>query len=138
MNKPLVTDEEYKIEAHAQREWLNWVFAVVTFSLCIECLQFPQPHRVALLGLILIVPMYAYAIFNIPRPLRALRRLRDEGIEDPLQQQEVMALIMHFESKFHGLKTALFHISLWLSLCLYCIILLSFDERFQFIFWFKA
>ena len=138
MNRPLVTDIEYKTEAHKQAEWLNWVFAVVTFSLCIECLQFANPWRIATLGLGLVVPMYAYAFISFPPSLCALRKLRSEVQDDTRQHQEIDALIKHFETKYHGWIVIVRHLPLWLSLVIYLLILFSFTEPFSAILWFKA
>lgn len=138
MNNPLVSDREYQMEARAQAEWLNWVFAIVTFTLSVACLQFPTPWRAALLCLFLVLPMYAYAFFNMPQSLKTLRKLRDEVKSDEIQHKEISALIRHIESKFHGWNVLLRHIPLWFSLALFFCVLFSFKQSFSFILWFKA
>ncbi|MCU6433119.1 hypothetical protein LPB67_04935 [Undibacterium sp. Jales W-56] len=74
----LIKDHEYVREANAQKEWLNWVFAVTTMGLALTCLQFKSPQRPALLCLFIIVPMYCHAFQNIPPSLRALKDLKRE------------------------------------------------------------
>jgi hypothetical protein len=138
MNRPLVTDIEYQKEARKQTEWLNWVFAIVTFSLCIECLQFASPWRIAMMGLGLVVPMYVYAFLSFPPTLGALRKLRREIQNDPKQHQEVDALVKYFENRYHGWIAAFRLLPLWLALGIYLLILFSFAKPFSAILWFKA
>jgi hypothetical protein len=131
MRSKLLSEGELAAEAKAYSNWLNWVFAVLTANMAIGALQFPQPWKIALLGLVVVAPMYMFAFVSFPASLRALRALHKET-----QDSEVKRLLEYYEAKYFGATSIYRNAVLWLALALYVTVLLSFSSPFSAILWF--
>ena len=133
MHSKLLSESELAAEAKAHSDWLNWIFAVSTATLAIGALQFQHPWRVALLGLVVVVPMYFFAFFSFPASLRALREIcRDT------RDEEARKLLKYYESKYFGFSALYRNAALWLALSLYAIVLFSCVEPFSRVLWFAT
>jgi len=119
-SKPLITDEEYAREVKVHSDYLNWVFGLSTIFLSVACLQFNTPWKAAVVCLVAIVPMYAYAFRSFPVSLKVLRRLYAETKDVALKSE-----LQRLERKYHGWRVLFTNGILWLALLLYLSILFA-------------
>jgi hypothetical protein len=126
----LIKDHEYFYEVRLQSNWLNWIFAITTFTITLSCLQFNTPWKPASLALIVILPMYIHAYKSIPESLKALRKLKSET-----NNPNIDAEIKYLEKKFHGWTSLVRHVIMYAALFLYFSVLLIHDAKW--IIWLK-
>jgi predicted cobalt transporter CbtA len=133
MHSKLLPEGEMAAEAKVHSDWLNWIFAVSTATMAITALQFQHPWRVALLGLVVVVPMYFFAFVSFPASLRALREICQDT-----KDSEATKLLKYYESKYFGWSALYRNAGLWLALALYVTVLFSRTEPCSKVLWFAA
>jgi hypothetical protein len=95
----LFNEEEFKLEAKKQSEFLNSVIGIVSFTLALTCMGFDKPDNAAILCLGIIIPLLIQSANHYPVTLKAIRDL--EKTEDDPHITEVRK---YLEGKYLGYK----------------------------------
>lgn len=131
MDRHLVSEAEYAVEAANHADFVNSVLGLVTFTLSLTALQFPNPSKIAFLSLVVLIPLYIQTIILFPASLKALRELKRQESGN----QELIEIISKLEKKHHGWRAIPRHAILILSLIVYAGVL--FSDTFPCMLWFK-
>lgn len=126
----LANDKEVIEECIKYNNAMNQLVGIILFSLGVGCVGTPNPQRMALVGLMIVIPIIIYAYKRFPPTIKTLRQLKKETNDD-----EVSHLLCQIEKNHLNIKIVISDYLVYLAgILFYTLVLFSED----FVWWIKA